>query len=105
MQLATQLLGLHLSPNHTGWCFCETATPGNLTFGVHDLEKSPLAEIEKMDFILEWLKPMLQPGLLVLLENFGLLRPGPVRAPVGRAAIPGAASAFQERHIVPADYP
>jgi len=70
MQPITQLLGLDLSPNHTGWCFCESAAPGDLTYGVHDLEKSALGDIEKMDFVLEWLKPMLQPGLLVIIENF-----------------------------------
>jgi crossover junction endodeoxyribonuclease RuvC len=70
MQPIARLLGLDISLNHTGWCFCETAHPGNLTYGVYDLEKSPLGEIEKMDFVLERLKPMFQPGLLVMIENF-----------------------------------
>ena len=69
MQPITRLLGLDLSPNHTGWCFCETAHPGNLTYGVYDLEKSPLGEMEKMDFVLEGLKPMFQPGLLACLSQ------------------------------------
>jgi crossover junction endodeoxyribonuclease RuvC len=76
MQPVTQLLGLDLSLNHTGWCLCETANPGSLAYGVHDLEKSPFNEIQKMDFVLEWLKPMLQPGLLVLLENFAFCARG-----------------------------
>ena len=70
MQPITYLLGLDPSPNHTGWCFCKTACPGDLTYGVHDLEKSRLGEIEKMDSVLEHLKPMFQPGLLVMIENF-----------------------------------
>ena len=72
----TQLLGLDLSPNHTGWCFCEIASPGHLTYGVHDLEKSALGELEKMDFILEWLKPRLRPDLLVMIENFAFCAQG-----------------------------
>jgi Holliday junction resolvasome RuvABC endonuclease subunit len=76
MQPVKQLLGLDLSLNHTGWCLCETASHDILTFGVHDLEKSRLHEIEKMDFVLRWLKPMLQPGLLVMLEDFAFCARG-----------------------------
>jgi len=69
-QPVTQILGLDLSLNHTGWCFCECAAPGAMNFGVHNLEKSPLDEIGKMHFLVEWLKPMLRPGLLVMIEGF-----------------------------------
>ena len=70
MQSITKILGLDLSLNHTGWCTFTVGEAESLAYGVLDLEKSPLSEIEKMDFILEWLKPLLQPGLLVLIEGF-----------------------------------
>lgn len=76
MQSITKILGLDLSLNHTGWCTFTVGEAGSLAYGVLDLEKSPLNEIQKMDFVLEWLKPMFQPGLLVMIENFAFCARG-----------------------------
>jgi crossover junction endodeoxyribonuclease RuvC len=64
-----------------------------MKFGVHNLEKSLLDEIGKMDFIVEWLKPMLRPGLLVVIEGFAF-------AARGNAVVQLAGLQYLVRHLL-----
>lgn len=93
MEPVTQILSLDLSLNHTGWCSCECAAPAAMNFGVQNLEKSLLDDVGKMDFIVEWLKPMLQPGLLVVIEGFAF-------AARGNAVVQLAGLQYLVRHLL-----
>jgi len=70
MQPIRQILGLDLSLNHTGWCSFTVGEPGSLQYGVHDQEKSQRSDLEKMDYILNWLEPWLLPDTAVVIEGF-----------------------------------
>jgi Holliday junction resolvasome RuvABC endonuclease subunit len=93
MQPITKILGLDLSLNHTGWCTFTVGEPASLQYGVHDLEKSPLSEIEKMDAVLIWLEPMLTAGAVVIIEGFAF-------AAKGRAVYQMAGLQYLVRHLL-----